>query len=186
MFQNGSNFVFEFTLLFTVGLCIFFALKPFAKQINDFILKYSVGQRNQIHEKLKEVYIEISPQKLLNILMGFSSGFGLLAFIFSLPHFVVGLILFPISVIISWFIPGLALQVYLSRRTLRFNLQLIDALSLMSASLRAGQSITQAMELMVRELPSPISQEFEQVLKENRLGSEPTLAYSLLQILTSI
>jgi len=52
----------------------------------------------------------------------------------------------------------------------KFDDQLADALMLMSNSLRAGFSFMQAMEMVAREAPKPISEEFSRVTQEIALG----------------
>jgi tight adherence protein B len=52
----------------------------------------------------------------------------------------------------------------------KFDDQLSDALMLMSNSLRAGFSFMQAMEMVGREAPAPISEEFRRVTQEIALG----------------
>ncbi|MFN3929179.1 MAG: type II secretion system F family protein [Thermoflexus sp.] len=56
------------------------------------------------------------------------------------------------------------------RRLQAFNAQLGDAINLMVNGLRAGYSVLQAMEAVARELPPPISTEFDRVVKEQQLG----------------
>ncbi len=55
-------------------------------------------------------------------------------------------------------------------RKTKFNKQLVDALMLLSSSLKGGLSLIQAIEVMVEEMPAPISQEFGILLSENKLG----------------
>src|SRR3990172_11351598 len=57
-----------------------------------------------------------------------------------------------------------------NKRLKRFEEQLPDALSMVSGAMRAGASLSIALEGLVKELPAPISQEFELYLKEQRLG----------------
>ena len=52
----------------------------------------------------------------------------------------------------------------------KFDDQLADALMLMSNSLRAGFSFLQAMEMVAREAPSPIGDEFARVTQEIGVG----------------
>ena len=52
----------------------------------------------------------------------------------------------------------------------KFDDQLADALMLMSNSLRAGFSFLQAMEMVAREAPSPIGDEFARVTQEISVG----------------
>jgi tight adherence protein B len=48
---------------------------------------------------------------------------------------------------------------------------LADGLVMIANGLRAGLSLVQSMEMVVREANPPLSQEFEMVLSEHRLGS---------------
>jgi tight adherence protein B len=56
------------------------------------------------------------------------------------------------------------------KRLKRFEVQLPDALAMVSGAMRAGASLNIALEGLVKEQPPPISQEFELFLKEQRLG----------------
>ena len=51
-----------------------------------------------------------------------------------------------------------------------FNDQLIDALGVITNSVRAGQSLLQALENMVKDSKPPLSTEFEAVLQKIKLG----------------
>lgn len=68
--------------------------------------------------------------------------------------------------------PGgpLTIRFLVARRRKRFGLQLPDALTALSGSLRAGRSIGQAMEAISREAPDPIGRELRKVVAEVRLG----------------
>lgn len=59
-----------------------------------------------------------------------------------------------------------------ARRTYvrRFHGQLVDGLLLLSSSLKAGLSMTQAFTVVAEEMPAPISLEFGLILKEIRMG----------------
>lgn len=57
-----------------------------------------------------------------------------------------------------------------ARRLKRFEEQLPDALMMVSGAMRAGASLNVAMESMVKEQKPPLSQEFELMLREQRLG----------------
>lgn len=66
--------------------------------------------------------------------------------------------------------PRVAWVVMRSRRLNKLVLQLPDALTMMAGSLRAGASLQQALDMVVKENPAPISQEFSLLLREQRLG----------------
>ncbi len=56
------------------------------------------------------------------------------------------------------------------KRLKRFEEQLPDGLAMISGAMRAGASLSIALESLVKEQPAPLSQEFELFLKEQRLG----------------
>jgi len=66
--------------------------------------------------------------------------------------------------------PSYLLKLLKIRRLNRFNLQLGDTLVGMSNALRAGFSITQAFESVVRDGENPIAQEFDVFLQQTRVG----------------
>lgn len=68
------------------------------------------------------------------------------------------------------FLPAFVYRSMRTRRLKRFEAQLPDALSMVSGAMRAGASLSIALEGLVKEQPPPISQEFELYLKQQRLG----------------
>jgi tight adherence protein B len=69
--------------------------------------------------------------------------------------------------------PWVFLTVRQSRRENAFAAQLPDILQLLAGSLRAGYSLPQAMDTVVREARAPIGSEFNRALTESRLGVPP-------------
>lgn len=87
----------------------------------------------------------------------------------------VGFVLTGNFVALLFFALGLWLPEYYlaaraSSRVKAVNGQLPDTLSIMSNSLKSGYSFLQAMDVISRELPPPISHEFGQVMKETRVN----------------
>lgn len=66
------------------------------------------------------------------------------------------------------------------KRLNAFNGQLGDTVGIMANSLRSGYSLLQAMELVARETPPPMGQEFGRVVREVGLGLSPEQALSNL------
>lgn len=82
--------------------------------------------------------------------------------------------------LIGFFLPNL-LSRYLQRKRLKeFDNQLIDGLTTIANSLRAGLSFPQALETIGREAPPPLSEEFSQVNREVGLGMDT--AEALLEL----
>jgi tight adherence protein B len=79
-------------------------------------------------------------------------------------------VLIPVGVVAGFFGPRIYLSIRKNARLKEFNGQLGDALNLMVNSLRAGYSTMQAMEVISKEMPAPISEEFGRVVFELQLG----------------
>ena len=72
--------------------------------------------------------------------------------------------------VIGFFLPRIIVNVTKARRLRRFNDQLGDAINLIVNSLRAGFSMTIAMETVAGNMPPPIAEEFHRVVLEVGLG----------------
>lgn len=112
-------------------------------------------------------------------------------FMFVDPHrlFRINLIALVVAPILTWvllrdpvtsigmFVLILVLPTYVYRsmrakRLARIEQQLPDALTMVSGALRAGASLSIALDNLVAEQPAPISQEFEILTREQRIGVE--------------
>src|SRR4030066_638840 len=80
------------------------------------------------------------------------------------------LILTALIVILAVLSPFLLLNIKTSQRLKKFHEQLPDALQLISGSLKAGYSFSQAMSMVVEESRPPLSEEFRRTLNEVRMG----------------
>ncbi len=72
--------------------------------------------------------------------------------------------------LLVFLIPSVIFRFVQRIRLSKFELQLPDALFLCSNSLKAGFSLLQAFEMVVREMNSPLHDEFERIVKDIRLG----------------
>lgn len=71
---------------------------------------------------------------------------------------------------IGFCIPLLVLRIKIDQRKKAFNDQLGDTIILIANALRTGYSFMQAIEMVSREMPKPIGEEFARVLREMNLG----------------
>ena len=81
-------------------------------------------------------------------------------------HPVVVVVLF----IVGLRVPKIYVNFMANRRLNKFEGQLGDTLNLWVNAIRSGYSVLQGMEAIATELPPPVSQEFERVVQEVRLG----------------
>jgi tight adherence protein B len=81
----------------------------------------------------------------------------------------------------SWRLPRFFLKTFIKpQRVSNLSVQMIDGLTLMANGLKAGLSVPQALEIVVKEMPAPISQEFGQVLNANQVGTPLDVAFEEL------
>ncbi len=123
------------------------------------------GFAEDLRIQLARADLKLTPGEFL-ILQILSALFGLFV-----AQQIFGLLpLATLGLIFGIFAPRLYVAWRQRRRLQAFNAQLGDAINLMVNGLRAGYSILQAMEAVARELPPPISTEFDRVVKEQQLG----------------
>jgi tight adherence protein B len=68
------------------------------------------------------------------------------------------------------------------RRNTKFESQLPDALLMLSGAMRAGASFNTALESMVKEQKPPLSQEFDLMVREQRLGVDLDTALKHMEV----
>jgi tight adherence protein B len=71
---------------------------------------------------------------------------------------------------ITIFVFPMLLDRAIAQRQQKFHNQLLDVLILITGAVKAGYSLMQALDLAVKEIPDPASEEFGRVLREIRLG----------------
>ena len=68
------------------------------------------------------------------------------------------------------FSPYIILNIFIKKRLKKFERQLPDALVMLAGSLRAGASLSTAIDGLIKESPAPLSQEFSLMVRERKLG----------------
>jgi tight adherence protein B len=81
-------------------------------------------------------------------------------------NIIAGILLAVIAIIV----PPILLDRAITRRQQKFHNQLLDVLLLVTGAVKAGYSLMQALDLAVKEIPAPASEEFDRVLREIRFG----------------
>lgn len=159
-------------LIFLIGFVVFLLGYKYANNTFAWIEYQTYGTRTYIMEKLEFLFIEIEQDKLTYILLGSSVGLGFLILILIgfLGSWIVGLFLGILFAFLGFKAPRLIVDFLVKRRIKAYSLQMVDALQLLSNGIRAGLSVPQAIGMIVDEMPPPISQEFNIILQQNRIG----------------
>jgi len=162
----GNDFIF----IVLMGLCIFAASFFFSDQIINFLYEKSLGSRQYVLDKLELMFVETNPKKVTMTMLSLSFGLGFLVFIAVFPNIVSGLLLGGFVTIVGWQAPKYLVDYLFEKRCNKLVDQMVDGLTIMSNGIRAGLGITQSMERVVDNMPSPIKQEFGLVLSQIKLG----------------
>jgi tight adherence protein B len=151
-------------ILAFIGIIVFWSVIQVGRDLMAK-QKQSIARHSEEEGGLRDMFIAVDPQKLfyynmaaLFIVPGLLWGFTGNAVV------VVGAAIFIII------FPKLYIRWLKKRRFDQFEKQLPDALLMVSGAMRAGASLTVAMESMVKEQKPPLSQEFDLLLREQRVG----------------
>ena len=131
------------------------------KKISNFWMNFSdnLKELNRTSFKIKAKDfrpIYLSALGLWFLIILFLTGSIFLGVVLSLP---------------GMYLPTFLINVRKHNRTIKVESQLVDGLTILCNSLRAGLDLVQGMEIMVRDMPPPISEEFGLVLQEYKLGA---------------
>ena len=71
----------------------------------------------------------------------------------------------------GFFLPKLWVKQRQAKRRRQFDDQLVDAIQLLASTLKSGYSFLQGMEAISREMPAPVAEEFDLLVKEIGVGA---------------
>ncbi len=154
------------------GVLFFFMTYKNSLMLFKWIEDQTYGTRDYIMQKCELMFIEVNPQHVTYMLIASSFGVGIFVFaLFSVfGKFLLGFIFGSILSFIGWKLPRPIVDYMHESRIKVYSGQMTDALNLLSNGLRAGLSVPQAIGMVVSELPAPISQEFNVILQQNKIG----------------
>ena len=156
--------------LLCLGGLTYFFMQSYQTAAAEYAQSYSEDTARQ----MEDLFLFIPARRVLELAAASAAVCFLLGFMlfggFDGQSFLIGLILGGVLAALGWNVPRTVLAVLRKRRLTRFNLQLVDSLVNMSNALKAGFSVQQAIELVVKERQNPISQEFGMFLHQTRVG----------------
>ncbi len=145
-----------------IAIIIVWALIQVAR---DLLARQKEAIEVRAKSGLEDIFIFVDPARMF---------YFNIAALFIVPGILWGISANPVLVggaaAIIIILPRVAVGWLRKRRFKAFERQLPDALLMVSGAMRAGASLTVAMEGMVKEQRPPLSQEFELLLREQRLG----------------
>jgi tight adherence protein B len=164
-------------MLYLIPLAVVAALAVvfyfLSQPLRDLIVQNLFRQRERVARELEEMFILISVERLQQIKLGLAGAFAVIALLLTWeakPPF--PMVVAAIMAVAGYWAPELGIIVMRRRRRAAFSEQLVDGLVMMGNGLRAGFTLQQAIDMLVEEMPAPISQEFDLVRREYRVGVE--------------
>jgi tight adherence protein B len=152
------------------GIIVVFVFLVLQSGYEDTVSELQAQQLSEGDKSLAELYISLNPQQFFFIRV------ALFILFFGLGFVTIGLVLSLMLGTFAYFVPQFLLSNLKRKRVKKVETQLVEGLELLGNSLKSGLTLPQAVELLVREFPKPISQEFTLVLSETRLGVDFTQA----------
>jgi len=159
-------------VLIVIGLGFFIFCYVNSIKIFAWVDEQTSGTRDYILKKFEILFIEVDPQKVTWSLLILSLGSGLVIFctLALLGKMSLGVVAGIAATIAGWKLPRPLVDYFEKKRTKKDQLQLVDALNLLANGIRAGLTMPQAIGMVVDELPPPVSQEFNLVLQQAKIG----------------
>jgi len=147
---------------------------------------YSGEYSEHTAREFEDIFLFIPPRRIAEVGWSISATTFIVVFFLtgsltSARGFFLGLLLGVIAGALALGAPRRFLTFLKERRRRRFNTQLVDALVSMGNALKAGFSITQTFESVIRDGDNPIAQEFDVCLQQTRVGVSFSEALSNLE-----
>jgi tight adherence protein B len=161
-----------FSLIF-LAFCVIAALAfPFLYQPITKAMQRSIfRQKENVAKELEEMFIFISVDRLQQLKWTVALALALGGLMFAwdatppAPFIVAG-----VFGVAGYWVPEVFIVVLRRKRRAKFSEQLVDGLVMMANGLRAGFNLQQAVDMLIEEMPAPMSQEFELVRREWKVG----------------
>lgn len=155
-----------------IGLIFFLYTYKNSVKLFNWIEDQTFGTRDYVLTKCELIHFEIKPERVTFILVFMYFGFSILIFgvMAVFGRFGAGAFLAGLTSLIMWRLPRPIMNTLVERRIKVYKSQMVDALQLLSNGLRAGLSLPQSLGMVVDELPKPVSQEFNTVLQQTKIG----------------
>lgn len=159
-------------ILIVIGTAVFVYTYVNSVKLFSWIDDQTYGTRDYILKKFEIMFIEVEPHKITWALLFMSFGMGILTFciIAFLGNIVLASVLGIAVLFVGWKAPKPIVDFFENKRKKEYQVQMVDALNLLANGLRAGLTMPQAIGMVVDEMPAPVSQEFNLVLQQAKIG----------------
>ncbi|MCB0271826.1 MAG: type II secretion system F family protein [Bdellovibrionales bacterium] len=163
----NSTLSLYFILMFGFIMCAAYFFYPILEKRVIHKLASYVEYCQSVSYKM---YEEMSRKNIITTIVLLTLGFGAIGFWITRGQ---GLVQYLFTFGFA-FVGFHLLKIYLNfrweKRLQKFDEQLVDALTLLSNSLKSGLNLSQGIQVLITEMHEPISQEFGTVMSQEKLG----------------
>jgi tight adherence protein B len=159
-------------VMIVIGVAVFMYTYVNSVKLFAWIDDQTYGTRDYILKKFEIMFIEVEPHKITWALLFMSFGMGIITFciIAALGNTVLASVMGIVVLFVGWKSPKPIVDFFENKRKKEYQVQMVDALNLLANGLRAGLTMPQAIGMVVDEMPAPVSQEFNLVLQQAKIG----------------
>lgn len=140
------------------------------QKILEYLHKFSLGNREEILKMINLMFIPIDKKQLTTFMVIGSFGIGGLVFFLLWPNITLGLFAGGVTTLLGWKVPKILFQNIMEKRNIQVTNQMLDGGVIMGNGIKAGLSVPQSMDRVIKNIPGPLAQEFTLILNKNRLG----------------
>jgi len=132
------------------------------------VIEVNQKRSQALTDKMDKVFVRVKVNRMTLLFTLGPVVLGVAGFLFCPVGLrLIGVVL---GVTVGFLGPSVFVKTYTEKRKSKFEDQLIDALMILSSSLKGGLSLIQALEVVTEERPEPLNQEFNILLGENKMG----------------
>ncbi|VAW90834.1 Flp pilus assembly protein TadB [hydrothermal vent metagenome] len=172
MIEYGLYFVTLTMIFFAAAIIAWLLIQSFGRYWQEYKDTFTESTSTD----MADMFMFIDPQRLFLLNIGGILLIPLLTWLISQD------IIMTVSAAIGMaLLPSMIYKSLRKRRLKKFETQLPDAFMMISASLQAGASLNMALEGLIKEQPAPLSQEFELLIRQQRIGVDMETALSNME-----
>jgi tight adherence protein B len=161
------------TVFGAVLAIIYFVSGPIQEAMKRNVFR----QKEHVSRELEQMFIFISVDGLQKLKWGLATVAAIIGLIFAWDFAPPGPIVVAIVLgALAYWGPEVFIIFLRRRRRAAFSEQLVDALVMMSNGMRSGFTLQQAIDMLIEEMPAPLSQEFDLVRREYKVGVDLDVA----------
>ncbi|MFH1441992.1 MAG: type II secretion system F family protein [Candidatus Omnitrophota bacterium] len=154
-----------FLIIILIGSAVIMFSYALIPLVSAYFKKWTDKKEKVMLKELDNMFYNSAPKKMTQLYYILPLAFGAGGFLLTrsiVPAF--------LGAVLGLFIPNFMIKLKAAKRRIEFNQQILDAIMILSSSLKGGLSLLQALEVLVEEMPAPMNQEIGLVVRENKMG----------------